>query len=189
MDTRTMALNVPDTRWMYFCEANSWDATQQESEIVWTREFMTAMLPWTVDKAPANFLEPDEGTVIGAKRRLRMPARTEKQRRFMGAELERKREGKKTETNMSESELEKMASKPDKKKTSGLSTAPAQPRSAAASTRSGVSRPSVNVAYTARRVSRRPPRSASVEIRHSRIDARSCGIGAANCSAIANARS
>ena len=31
----------------------------------------------------------------------------------MGAELERKREGKKTKTDMSESELEKMASKPD----------------------------------------------------------------------------
>jgi hypothetical protein len=40
-----------------------------------------------------------------------MPARTEKQRRFMGAELERKREGKKTQTGMSEKELEKMASK------------------------------------------------------------------------------
>jgi hypothetical protein len=47
-----------------------------------------------------------------------MPARTEKQRRFMGAELERKREGKKTQTGMSESELEKMASKPDHKKKS-----------------------------------------------------------------------
>ena len=62
--------------------------------------------------------EPPEGIVNGAERRLQMPARTEKQRRFMGAELERKREGKKTQTNMSESELEKMASKPDKKKTS-----------------------------------------------------------------------
>ena len=45
-----------------------------------------------------------------------MPAKTEKQRKFMGAELERKREGKKTQTGMSEQELEKMASKPDKKK-------------------------------------------------------------------------
>jgi hypothetical protein len=45
-----------------------------------------------------------------------MPAKTEKQRRFMGAELERKREGKKTQTDMSESELAKMASKPDSKK-------------------------------------------------------------------------
>ena len=42
-----------------------------------------------------------------------MPARTEKQRRFMGAELERKREGKKAQTGMSESELEEMASKPE----------------------------------------------------------------------------
>jgi hypothetical protein len=45
-----------------------------------------------------------------------MPAKTEKQRKFMAAELERKREGKKTRTGMSEKELEKMASKPTKKK-------------------------------------------------------------------------
>lgn len=45
-----------------------------------------------------------------------MPAKTEKQRRFMGAELQRKREGRKTRTDMSEAELEKMASKPDSKK-------------------------------------------------------------------------
>jgi len=44
-----------------------------------------------------------------------MPAKTEKQRRFMGAELERKREGKKTQTGMSEAELEKFASKPKSK--------------------------------------------------------------------------
>jgi hypothetical protein len=47
-----------------------------------------------------------------------MPAKTEKQRKFMGAELERKREGKKTQTGMRESELEKMASKPTTKKKS-----------------------------------------------------------------------
>jgi hypothetical protein len=41
-----------------------------------------------------------------------MPSSTEKQRRFMGAELERKREGKKTETGMSEKQLEEFASKP-----------------------------------------------------------------------------
>jgi hypothetical protein len=45
-----------------------------------------------------------------------MPAKSEKQRKFMGAELQRKREGKKTRTDMSEKELEKMASKPRKKK-------------------------------------------------------------------------
>lgn len=45
-----------------------------------------------------------------------MPAKTEKQRKFMGAELESKREGKKTKTDMTEKELEKYASKSDKKK-------------------------------------------------------------------------
>ena len=38
-----------------------------------------------------------------------MPARTEKQRRFMGAELARKRAGKKTKTGMSEKQLRKYA--------------------------------------------------------------------------------
>jgi hypothetical protein len=45
-----------------------------------------------------------------------MPSKTEKQRRFMGAELERKREGKKTRTGMSEHKLEEFASKPTTKK-------------------------------------------------------------------------
>jgi hypothetical protein len=40
-----------------------------------------------------------------------MPAKTEKQRRFMGAELERKREGKKTKTDMTEKQLEDFATK------------------------------------------------------------------------------
>jgi hypothetical protein len=40
-----------------------------------------------------------------------MPAKTEKQRKFMGAELARKRSDKKTKTGMSEKKLEKMASK------------------------------------------------------------------------------
>ncbi len=44
-----------------------------------------------------------------------MPAKTEKQRKFMGAELARNRAGKKTRTSMSEKELEKYASKGKKK--------------------------------------------------------------------------
>jgi hypothetical protein len=40
-----------------------------------------------------------------------MPARTEKQRKFMGAELARKRAGKKTKTGMSEKQLKKFARK------------------------------------------------------------------------------
>ena len=46
-----------------------------------------------------------------------MPAKTEKQRRFMGAE--RKREGQTTQTGMSGSELEKMASKPSSDRKGG----------------------------------------------------------------------
>ena len=45
-----------------------------------------------------------------------MPAKSEKQRKFMGAELQRKREGKKTQTGMSEEKLEDFASKGGKKK-------------------------------------------------------------------------
>jgi len=47
-----------------------------------------------------------------------MPARSEKQRKFMGAELQRKREGKKTQTGMSESQLEDLGSKDGNEKKS-----------------------------------------------------------------------
>lgn len=40
-----------------------------------------------------------------------MPSKTEKQRRFMGAELRRKRKGKKTKTGMSEKQLKDFARK------------------------------------------------------------------------------
>lgn len=45
-----------------------------------------------------------------------MPAYTEKQRRFMGAELARKRAGKHTQTGMSESQLRDFASKPTRRR-------------------------------------------------------------------------
>ncbi|HEY1294674.1 MAG TPA: DUF3008 domain-containing protein [Chloroflexota bacterium] len=44
-----------------------------------------------------------------------MPARTEKQRRFAGAELARKRAGKPTRTDMTERQLEEFAAKPKRK--------------------------------------------------------------------------
>jgi len=40
-----------------------------------------------------------------------MPAKSEKQRKFMGAELARKRAGKATQTDMTEEQLEDFASK------------------------------------------------------------------------------
>lgn len=45
-----------------------------------------------------------------------MPAKTPKQRRFMGAELARKRAGQKTETGMTETQLSDFAKKPPKKR-------------------------------------------------------------------------
>lgn len=45
-----------------------------------------------------------------------MPAESERQRRFMGAELGRKRRGEATETGMSESQLRDFARKPTRKK-------------------------------------------------------------------------
>lgn len=45
-----------------------------------------------------------------------MPAKSEKQRKFMGAELARKRAGKKTKTGMSEKQLRDFAKKKKKKK-------------------------------------------------------------------------
>jgi len=44
-----------------------------------------------------------------------MPSKTERQRRFMGAELARLRAGKRTRTGMSETQLEEFASKVAKK--------------------------------------------------------------------------
>jgi hypothetical protein len=46
------------------------------------------------------------------------------QRRFMGAELERKREGKKTRTDVTEKELEDFARKPRKEAHAGASPVP-----------------------------------------------------------------
>lgn len=45
-----------------------------------------------------------------------MPSTTERQRRFMGAELARKRAGKHTQTGMSEQQLRDFARKPKRKK-------------------------------------------------------------------------
>jgi len=45
-----------------------------------------------------------------------MPAKSKAQQRFMGAELQRAREGKRTKTGMSAEKLEEMASAPKGKK-------------------------------------------------------------------------
>jgi hypothetical protein len=78
--------------------------------MVWARRAAeTCRAAWAMVPSPGSPYGP-------AERRPTMPARTEKQRKFMGAELARKRAGKKTKTDMSEKKLEEMASKDSKKK-------------------------------------------------------------------------
>lgn len=45
-----------------------------------------------------------------------MPAKSDKQRKFMGMELAKERAGKKTQTGMSDKQLADFAKKPKKKK-------------------------------------------------------------------------
>jgi FAD/FMN-containing dehydrogenase len=60
-DRRTMALNLPDAKWCYFCLAMWWDEAETEHEIAWARSFMETMRPWAANKAPPNFISADEG--------------------------------------------------------------------------------------------------------------------------------
>ena len=60
-DRTTMALDIPDAKWFYFCEALWWDPAAAEAEIAWAHAFKETMRPWAVDKAPANFISADEG--------------------------------------------------------------------------------------------------------------------------------
>ena len=60
-DHATMALEVPDTKWFYFCEALWWNPAAAAAEIAWAHTVKDTMRPWAVDRAPANFITADEG--------------------------------------------------------------------------------------------------------------------------------
>lgn len=57
LDKATMALEVPQAKWNYFCLAMWTDPALTESEIAWSREFAEAMRPWCLGKAPPNFID------------------------------------------------------------------------------------------------------------------------------------
>jgi FAD/FMN-containing dehydrogenase len=59
-DRSTMALNMPDAKWFYFCLAMWWDPALAEQETAWARAFKETMRPWTVDQAPPNFISADD---------------------------------------------------------------------------------------------------------------------------------
>jgi FAD/FMN-containing dehydrogenase len=61
MDRSAMALNTPDTKWLYFCLAMWRDPAQAEAETAWARSFMETMRPWAAGTAPPNFISADDG--------------------------------------------------------------------------------------------------------------------------------
>ncbi len=77
-DRSTMALEVPNTRWFYMCEALWMDPRQAGHETAWARELMATLRPWGVAKAPPNFIAGDEGQA-----RLRASYGEEKFRRLV----------------------------------------------------------------------------------------------------------
>jgi FAD/FMN-containing dehydrogenase len=61
-DRSTVALNTPDTPWMYYTVATWQQPSQDERQMAWARRSMQVMRPWSAGVAPANFIELDEGT-------------------------------------------------------------------------------------------------------------------------------
>ena len=78
LDRNTMALQVPDVGWMYFCLAMWWDPGETDRQIAWARTFTETMRPWSVGKAPPNFIAADE-----AADRLRASYGDDKFRKLM----------------------------------------------------------------------------------------------------------
>ena len=60
-DQSTMALNVPDAKWSYFCLTMWMDPSENDAQVAWARSFRETMSRWAVDQAPPNFIPADEG--------------------------------------------------------------------------------------------------------------------------------
>jgi len=76
-DRGSMALEVPNAKWCYFCLAMWTDPAMTVPETAWARSLMDAMRPWAVGTAPPNFIN-DEGAP-----RLRASFGEEKFRRLV----------------------------------------------------------------------------------------------------------
>ena len=60
VDRGSMALEVPDTPWFYFYLSMAMTPGDLRYESDMAREFMDAMRPWAVDRAPVNFISDDD---------------------------------------------------------------------------------------------------------------------------------
>jgi FAD/FMN-containing dehydrogenase len=63
---KDMALRVPDAPWLYFCLSMWMDPTEDERNTAWARGFATAMRPFGLGTAFANFVAADEGDRLRA---------------------------------------------------------------------------------------------------------------------------
>jgi FAD/FMN-containing dehydrogenase len=59
-DRDSMALNLPDAKWLYFYIALWWEPSQADAESARARAFMETMRPWTAGTAPPNFISGDD---------------------------------------------------------------------------------------------------------------------------------
>jgi FAD/FMN-containing dehydrogenase len=59
-DKGSMALSLPDAKWLYFYLAMWFDPALGDHETALARAFMETMRPWAVDKAPPNFINSDD---------------------------------------------------------------------------------------------------------------------------------
>ncbi len=59
-DRNSMALALPDAKWLYFYLAMSLDSDLTGHEQRLARDFAETMRPWAVDQAPANFINGDD---------------------------------------------------------------------------------------------------------------------------------
>jgi FAD/FMN-containing dehydrogenase len=60
-DTSTMALNMPNAPWAYFCLSMWMDPSEDQRNTAWARGFAEAMSAYEVGSPYPNFIEPDEG--------------------------------------------------------------------------------------------------------------------------------
>ena len=61
VDRDTMALEPPQARWFYMCEAMWMDPADAEAEARWARSLMQTLRPWTTGKSMPNFISADDG--------------------------------------------------------------------------------------------------------------------------------
>ncbi len=61
VDRDSMALEPPQAKWFYMCEAMWMDPAHAESEAAWAGSLGQALRPWTTGKSLPNFISADDG--------------------------------------------------------------------------------------------------------------------------------